>query len=324
LVGRTDLLEVDEALKHWKSKGLDYSKLLMKPKAGEGVQTRCCVSQDHNVDKVLDRKLIELAKPALEKKEKVVIDLPIRNSDRTCGAMLSGRIAKAHGRDGLPDGTITINLKGACGQSFGAFLAPGVHLNLIGDANDYVGKGMAGGRIVIHPEAKVGYRWDENAIVGNTVLYGATGGEVYFAGMAGERFGVRNSGVNAVIEGVGDHGAEYMTGGMLVCLGRTGRNFAAGMSGGLAFILDEDRKFTTRCNAGMVDLEQVTAETDGVGELKQLIENHARLTGSPKAKQVLEQWPGVLKKFVKVFPREYRRVLLERAKKGATTRLTKA
>ncbi len=324
LVGRTDLLEVDEAVKHWKSKGLDYSKLLMKPKAGEGVKTRCCVAQDHNVDKVMDRKLIELAKPALEKQEKVVIELPIRNSDRTVGAMLSGRIAKLHGREGLPDGTITINLRGACGQSFGAFLSPGIHLNLIGDANDYVGKGMAGGRIVVRPEAKAGYRWDENAIVGNTVLYGATGGEVYFAGMAGERFGVRNSGVQAVIEGVGDHGAEYMTGGMLVCLGRTGRNFAAGMSGGLAFILDEDRKFRNRHNAGMVDLEQVTKDTDGVEEMKRLIENHAQLTGSPKAKQVLDQWPAILKKFVKVFPREYRRVLSERAKKEATTRLTKA
>jgi glutamate synthase domain-containing protein 3 len=223
----------------------------------------------------------------------------------------------------LPDGTITINLRGACGQSFGAFLSPGIHLNLVGDANDYVGKGMAGGRIVIRPEPKAGYRWDENAIVGNTVLYGATGGEVYFAGMAGERFGVRNSGVKAVIEGVGDHGAEYMTGGMLVCLGRTGRNFAAGMSGGLAFILDEDRKFRNRCNAGMVDLEQVTKETDGVEVMKQLIEAHAQLTGSPKAKQVLDQWPTILKKFVKVFPREYRRVLSERAKKEATTRLQK-
>jgi len=323
LVGRTELLEVDEAVKHWKSKGLDYSKLLMKSKAGQGVQTRCCIAQDHNLDKVLDRKLIALAAPAIERKEKVVIELPIRNSDRTCGAMLSGRIAKQHGPEGLPDGTITINLRGACGQSFGAFLSPGINLTLIGDANDYVGKGMAGGRIVVRPEPKVSYKWDENAIVGNTVLYGATGGEVYFAGMAGERFGVRNSGVSAVIEGVGDHGAEYMTGGMLVCLGKTGRNFAAGMSGGLAFILDEDRKFATRCNVGMVDLEQVSAETDGVNDLKRLIENHFKLTESPKAKLILDQWPGVLKKFVKVFPREFRRVLLERAKKDATTRLQK-
>jgi glutamate synthase (NADPH) large chain len=323
LVGRTDMLELDSAITHWKSKGLDYSKLLAKPKTGEGVQTRCCVSQDHGVDKVLDRKLIELATPALERKEKVTIDLTIRNSDRTCGAMLSGEIAKRWGRDGLPDGTITINLRGTCGQSFGAFLSPGINLTLVGDVNDYVGKGMAGGCIVVHPEPKSGYTWDQNSIVGNTVLYGATGGEVYFAGMAGERFCVRNSGVKAVIEGVGDHGAEYMTGGVLVCLGRTGRNFAAGMSGGFAYILDEDRKFATRCNAGMVDLEQVTNDTDGVDELKRLIETHAQLTGSPKAKQVLEQWPSVLKKFVKVFPREYRRVLMERAKKEATTRLHK-
>jgi glutamate synthase domain-containing protein 3 len=324
LVGRTELLEVDEAIKHWKAKGLDYSKLLAKPQVGAHVHTHCCVAQDHGVDKVLDRQLIEKAKPALESKQPVVIDLPIKNSDRTVGAMLSHEIAKRHGRDGLPDGTITVNFTGACGQSFGAFLAPGVHLNLVGDANDYVGKGMAGGRIVVKPPAKAGYRWDENSIVGNTVLYGATGGEVYFAGMAGERFGVRNSGVKAVIEGVGDHGCEYMTGGILVCIGKTGRNFAAGMSGGLAFVLDEDRQFSHRCNHGMIDLEQVTPDTDGVAEVKRLLENHVQLTGSAKARQVLDAWPQILKKFVKVFPREYRRVLTERAKKDTTNRVVKA
>jgi glutamate synthase domain-containing protein 2/glutamate synthase domain-containing protein 3 len=319
LVGRTELVEADEAIKHWKAKGLDYGALLAKPKAGAHVHTHCCTAQDHNVEKVLDRKLIELCKPALERKDQVVHDIKIRNSDRTACAMLSGEVAKRWGREGLPDGTITLNFSGACGQSFGAFLSPGMHINLVGDANDYVGKGMAGGRIVIRPDPKSTYRWDENSIVGNTVLYGATGGEVYFAGMAGERFCVRNSGVKAVIEGVGDHGAEYMTGGMLVCLGRTGRNFAAGMSGGLAFVLDEERTFSHRCNPGMVDLEQVTPETDGVEEMKRLIENHAKLTGSAKAKQVLDQWPTVLKKFVKVFPREYRRVLTERAKRDAST-----
>ncbi len=323
LVGRTDLVETDLALAHWKAKGLDYSKLLAKPQVGAAVQTRCCIGQDHGVDKVLDRKLIAQALPALEKGEKVDFPAVIRNSDRTALAMLSGEVARRHGKPGLPVGTIRIRFTGTAGQSFGAFLAPGLDVSLVGEANDYVGKGMAGGRIVIHPDPKVGYRWSENAIVGNTCLYGATGGEAFFAGMAGERFGVRNSGVKAVIEGVGDHGAEYMTGGMLVCLGRTGRNFAAGMSGGLAFILDEDRKFRNRCNAGMVDLEQVTKETDGVEVMKQLIEAHAQLTGSPKAKQVLDQWPTILKKFVKVFPREYRRVLSERAKKEATTRLQK-
>jgi glutamate synthase domain-containing protein 3 len=245
----------------------------------------------------------------------VVIELPLRNSNRTVGAMLSGRIAKRYGREGLPEGTIDIRFTGACGQSFGAFLAPGVSLTLTGDANDYVGKGMAGGRIVVKPPAKAGYDWSKNAIVGNTVLYGATAGEAFLAGTAGERFAVRNSGAKAVIEGTGDHGCEYMTGGFVVVLGPTGRNFAAGMSGGFAFVLDEERQFHKRCNTAMVDLEQVTPETEGVDELKRLLDDHARLTGSPKARQVLKDWPGVLKKFVKVFPHEFRRVLLERAGK---------
>ena len=312
LVGRTEFLEMNDAIRHWKSQGLDYAKLLAKPQVGPEVATRCVQAQDHGVDKVLDRKLIELAKKSLEKKDKVVIDLPLRNSNRTACTMLSGEIAKRYGRDGLPSGTIQVNFTGTCGQSFGAFLAEGIHLQLTGDGNDYVGKGMSGGRIVIKPHAASPYKWDENAIVGNTVMYGATGGECYFAGTAGERFCVRNSGAKAVIEGVGDHGCEYMTGGVAVILGMTGRNFAAGMSGGVAFVYDADRKFSSRCNQGMVDLEQVTPKTDMVDELKRLVENHAQLTGSPKAKALLADWPASLKKFVKVFPHEYRRVLLER------------
>ncbi len=323
LVGRTDLLEMNDAIRHWKSKGLDYSKLLTKPTVADSVHTRQRVKQDHGIDKVLDRKLIELAKPALEQKQKVVIELPLKNSDRTACTMLSGEVAKRHGRDGLPPGTIDIRFTGVAGQSFGAFLSPGMQVTLIGDGNDYVGKGMAGGRIVIHPAKTAAYVWGKNAIVGNTVLYGATGGEVYFSGTAGERFGVRNSGCNAVIEGVGDHGCEYMTGGVVVVLGRTGRNFAAGMSGGLAWVLDEDRFFNRRCNPGMVDLEQVTPETDGVPELRKLIENHLALTGSPMAKMIIDSWEMSLKKFVKVFPREYRRVLLERAAKSNTDKITK-
>ncbi len=319
LVGRTDLLEMNEAIKHWKSQGLDYSRMLAKPKVADTVQTRCCIPQDHGVDKVLDRQLIEKCKPALERKEKVVIDQILKNSDRTACTMLSGEVAKRYGREGLPEGTITLRFTGTAGQSFGAFLSPGMDISLVGDGNDYVGKGMAGGRIVIRPNAKSSYEWATNAIVGNTVLYGATGGEVFLAGTAGERFGVRNSGVKAVIEGVGDHGCEYMTGGHVVILGRTGRNFGAGMSGGIAWVLDEDRRFNRRCNKGMVDLEQVTPETHEVEILRELVEKHLALTGSPRAKALLADWTASLAKFVKVFPHEYRRVLQERAVKNGTT-----
>ena len=316
LIGRTELLEMNEAIKHWKSQGLDYSRLLAKPAVGDAVKTRCCIRQDHGIDKVLDRTLIAQALPALERKEKVVISLPLKNSDRTAGTMLSGEVAKRHGREGLPDGTITVNFHGYAGQSFGAFLAPGIHLNLVGEANDYVGKGMAGGRIVIKPHPQATYDWSDNSIVGNTVLYGATSGEAFLAGAAGERFGVRNSGGKAVIESLGDHGCEYMTGGVIVVLGRTGRNFAAGMSGGLAYVFDEDRKFKSRCNLGMVDLEQISLAGDFV-ELLALITRHAELTGSQRARNLLADWENAKYKFVKVFPHEFRRVLGERAKKAA-------
>ena len=324
LVGRTDLLEMNHAIKHWKSQGLDYSKLLTKPQVGPEVGTRCTIKQDHGVDQVLDRELIAKCAAALEHKEKVTLNLPLKNSNRTACTMLSGEVAKRHGREGLPADTITLNFRGTCGQSFGAFLSPGMSLTLIGDGNDYVGKGMAGGRIVIRPAENVTYVWNDNAIVGNTVMYGATGGEAYFGGTAGERFCVRNSGANAVIEGVGDHGCEYMTGGHAVVLGRTGRNFAAGMSGGIAWVLDEDRNFNKRCNHGMVELEQVTTDTEGVEVLKQLLENHLQYTGSPKAKSLLADWPACLKKFVKVFPHEYRRVLTERANRAGQSGLREA
>jgi glutamate synthase (NADPH/NADH) large chain len=315
LIGRTELLEMNGAIKHWKSMGLDYGRMLTKPKVDARVATRCVATQDHGIDRILDRKLIEAAQPALERKEKVSIALPIRNSNRTACTMLSGEIAKRYGREGLPPGTIDIAFTGVAGQSFGAFLAEGIRVTLVGDANDYVGKGMSGGRIVIHPDAKAAYAWNENSIVGNTVLYGATGGEVYLAGMAGERFAVRNSGCKAVIEGVGDHGCEYMTGGTVVVLGQTGRNFGAGMSGGIAYVLDEDRKFNRRCNQGMVDLEQVSEEDD-INQLRQLLTAHHELTGSPAAKRVLADFDNTRKRFVKVFPHEFRRVLLERAAKA--------
>jgi glutamate synthase domain-containing protein 3 len=317
LVGRTELLEMNEAIKHWKSQGLDYAKILQKPAVGADVATRCVARQDHGISAVLDRKLIELAKPALERKEKVVIALPLRNSNRTACTMLSGEIAKRHGREGLPPGTIDITFTGVSGQSFGAFLAEGITLKLVGDGNDYVGKGMSGGRIVIHPAPGAAFAWNENSIVGNTVIYGATGGEVFFAGQGGERFGVRNSGCRAVVEGVGDHGCEYMTGGVVVVLGKTGRNFAAGMSGGLAFIHDESRRFNRRCNQGMVDLEQLH-EAEDSSLVRELVQKHADLTGSPIAKRILGAWEEERKKFVKVFPHEYRRVLLERAAKAKT------
>ncbi|MEE4255037.1 MAG: glutamate synthase large subunit [Desulfuromusa sp.] len=316
LIGQTQYLEMDNAIKHWKNQGLDFSRILTKPQVGDEVSTRRVQTQDHGLEKQLDNKLIKLAKPALENKEAINIELPIRNSDRTFGTMLSGQIAMLHGREGLPEGTVTINLTGIAGQSFGAFLAPGIDLRLIGEANDYVGKGMAGGRISIRPDPKATFVWQENSIIGNTVLYGATGGEAYFAGKAGERFCVRNSGAIAVVEGTGDHGCEYMTGGRVICLGRTGRNFAAGMSGGFAYVLDDDNRFRRRCNPAMIDLEQMAIEDDDAEWLRQIISNHHTLTGSPRADDILNNWDEYLPRFVRVFPREYRRALNESAAKA--------
>jgi glutamate synthase domain-containing protein 2/glutamate synthase domain-containing protein 3 len=315
LIGQTQFLEMDEAIKHWKNQGLDYSLILAKPTVGPEIAIRRVHGQEHGLDKQLDIRLIEMAAPALERREAVRIEMPIRNSNRTVGTMLSGQVALRHGLEGLPEGTIGITLTGIAGQSLGAFLAPGIDLRLIGEANDYVGKGMAGGRIIIHPDPEAPFVWHENSIVGNTVLYGATGGEVYFAGRAGERFCVRNSGVTAVIEGVGDHGCEYMTGGRMVCLGRTGRNFAAGMSGGFAYVLDDDNRFRRRCNPSMVDIEQMTAEDEDARWLKQVITKHYELTRSPRAAEILATWDEYLARFVRVFPHEYRRVLAERAAK---------
>jgi glutamate synthase domain-containing protein 2/glutamate synthase domain-containing protein 3 len=312
LVGRTDLLEMDEAIKHWKSQGLDYSRLLTQPDAPDSYGRYQFESQDHGIERVLDRELIAEAEAALVDKEAVSITKPIHNYNRTTGAMLGGEVAKRHGREGLPPDTITVDFEGIAGQSFGCFITKGITFNLTGEGNDYVGKGMAGGRIVIKPAADAPFEWSENSIVGNTVLYGATGGEVFFAGRAGERFCVRNSGVTAVVEGVGDHGCEYMTGGVMVCIGRTGRNFGAGMSGGFAYVLDEDQNFGRRCNMGMVDIEQLSDDED-IAQVKDLLERHVAYTGSPKATALLGDWEQTVKTFVKVFPHEYRRVLLERA-----------
>jgi glutamate synthase (NADPH/NADH) large chain len=267
-------------------------------------------SQQHGLEKALDNRLIELAGAALERREKVTIEMPIRNINRTVGTMLSWQIAKRYGHEGLPDDTIHVRLAGSAGQSFGAFLAKGVTLDLVGDTNDYCGKGLSGGRISVQPSPKFRGEPTDNIITGNVVLYGAIAGEAYFRGVAGERFAVRNSGAIAVVEGVGDHGCEYMTGGTVVVLGNTGRNFAAGMSGGFAYVLDLDGEFAKRCNASMVDLEPLV-EPEDEATLRRLIENHSRYTGSKRAQAILAGWAQYRAKFVKVFPKEYRRALAE-------------
>ncbi len=307
LVGRVDLLEVNAAIDHWKARGLDFSAILHKPHVPQRVAVRRVQAQEHAIVDILDRRLIEACAPAIEKKEKVDVSFPIRNSNRTAGAMLSGAITKKHGADALADGTVNIRFTGTAGQSFGAFLVKGVTFDLEGDANDYVGKGLSGGRVVVRLPKTSTLEADRNMIVGNTVLYGATSGEAYFNGMAGERFAVRNSGAHAVVEGVGDHGCEYMTGGRVIVLGETGRNFAAGMSGGVAYVLDESGQFNTRCNMQMVAFE--TLGDDDRQFLRTMVENHVRWTGSKKGQRILDGWDNEVKRFVKIMPVEYRKVL---------------
>ena len=314
MVGRVDKLETRKAIDHWKARGLDLTNLLHKPEVPDWVATHHYQEQDHGLDKALDHKLIELAKDAVENKTPVSIQLPIRNAQRTVGAMLSGEISKRYGEDGLPDDTIRIRFTGSAGQSFGAFLAKGVSVTLEGDANDYLAKGLSGGHIVVHPPEASSFTPEENIIVGNVVLYGATGGKVFIRGVAGERFAVRNSGARAVVEGVGDHGCEYMTQGVVVVLGPTGRNFAAGMSGGFAYVLDEDGGFRRRCNQEMVDLEPVTGGED-LATLRDLVQEHFHRTESAKARMVLEAWDEMVPRFVKIFPRDYRRILEERKRR---------
>ncbi len=328
LVGRSDLLDMKKSITHWKALSLDFSRIFAQPKVGAEVSRFHCETQDHGLDKAIDMRLIELAQPAISRGEKVQIDMPIRNINRTVGTMLSHEIAKRYQHTGLPDDTIKVRFAGNAGQSFGAFLAHGITLEMIGDTNDYCGKGLSGGRICVQPSPKFKGDPVENIITGNAVLYGAIAGEAYFRGVAGERFAVRNSGAHTVIEGVGDHGCEYMTGGTVVVLGVTGRNFAAGMSGGIAYVYDEDGSFSTRCNPAMVKLEPVLTEREqdakvshdlwhrGMSDeavLKQMIEAHARLTGSARGKMIIEQWATERAKFVKVFPHEYRRALGEMA-----------
>ncbi|MCP1537716.1 glutamate synthase large subunit [Methylorubrum extorquens] len=337
LIGRSDLLDKRDAIEHWKARGLDFSKLFHRPNVGPEVAIRHVETQHHPIDTVLDRRLIAGAEGAIETGEPVVLTDVIRNSDRAAGAMLSGAVAKRHGHDGLPDDTIVVKLNGTAGQSFGAWLAAGVTLDLTGHGNDYVGKGLSGGKLIIRPSDALKAPPARTIMAGNTVLYGAIAGECYIRGAAGERFAVRNSGAITVVEGMGDHGCEYMTGGVVVSIGVTGRNFAAGMSGGIAYVLDEDGSFRDRCNLSMVDLEPVEEEDDlmrrfhqdgdletkgrvdiladmsGHDEerLSQLLTNHMKYTGSPKAKQILDEWAAFRTKFVKVMPVEYRRALRE-------------
>jgi glutamate synthase (NADPH/NADH) large chain len=344
MVGQMQMLDQRRVIEHWKARGLDFSKLFFKPEAPKGVAIYRCEPQDHKIHTILDRKLIEQSQAALDRGAPVRIVTTIKNTDRTAGAMLSGEIAKRYGHAGLPDDTIHVKLTGTAGQSFGAFLAKGVTMELEGEGNDYVGKGLSGGRIVVRPPADGGIVPEESIIVGNTVLYGAISGEAYFRGIAGERFAVRNSGATVVVEGTGDHGCEYMTGGIVVVLGKTGRNFAAGMSGGIAYVLDEDGKFETLCNMAMVELEPIPNEeeinarayghaadletsgrVDVLADLTQfdaqrlhlLITRHARFAGSRRAAHILENWNEYLPKFRKVMPVEYRRALAELQKEKA-------
>ena len=312
MVGRSDVLQVDQAIHHWKSDGLDLTPILKPAKAqNPGIVMHCIKPQDHALEKSMDvRELLPRCQATLDSKKPIRFELPIQNTNRTVGTILSNQIAKRYGQNGLPEDTIHVKFRGSAGQSLGAFLAHGVTLELEGDANDYVGKGLSGGRIIVYPPRESTFAPEDNILVGNVCLYGATMGEAYFRGRAAERFAVRNSGATAVIEGVGDHGCEYMTGGRIVILGKTGRNFAAGMSGGIAYVLDEDDTFRIRCNLEMVELDPVETEED-INELKKFIEDHMRFTCSQVAKKILDGWQSYLPKFVKVMPTDYKRVLEE-------------
>jgi glutamate synthase (NADPH/NADH) large chain len=306
-IGRADLLDVSEAVEHWKASGLDLSPILYVPPLPDGAVRHQVETQDHGLERALDQTLIELAEPALERAEPVVIRLPVANTNRTVGTMLGSRLTRRHGGDGLPDDTITIHLTGSAGNSLAAFLPRGITLRVEGDANDYAGKGLSGGRLVVRPDRAATFPAEDNIIAGNVALYGATGGEAFFRGIVGERFGVRNSGAVAVVEGVGDHGCEYMTGGRVVVLGRTGRNFGAGMSGGVAFVHDPTGAFPSLVNREMVDLEELSAEDRSW--LVDRVKRHHEETDSPVAAGLLGDWAEQVDRFVKVMPKDYKAVL---------------
>jgi len=310
IIGRFDLLERNPEVDHWKIRNLDLTALLAMPEESRTNAMRCTEKQESKIDNILDRELIKEAEKALSEKQPVEINRTIRNTDRTTGAMLSGRITTLYGSAGLPDGTIRCRFSGSAGQSFGAFLSPGVELYLEGDANDYLGKGLSGGRIIVVPPVGSAFEPDKNIIIGNTVLYGATRGEIFISGVTGERFAVRNSGANAVVEGVGNHCCEYMTGGRVVVLGKTGSNFAAGMSGGIAYVFNEFGNFDYYCNMGMVELSLVE-ELSEISELTELISRHHFFTQSKKAKMILDDPEKYIPMFIKVVPYDYKKVLQE-------------
>jgi glutamate synthase (NADPH) large chain len=308
MVGRVDRLKTREAIEHYKAKGLDFSAIFHQPDISDGRGIRFIGKKSDSLKDHLDWQILEKAQPALERKEKTIIEMPIRNINRTIGAILSNRIVAKYGPAGLPDGTLDITFRGSAGQSFGAFLTHGVTLRLIGESNDYLGKSLSGGRIIVKTPETSPFMAHENIIAGNTLLYGATAGEVFINGMAGERFGVRNSGATAVVEGIGDHGCEYMTRGTVVVLGKTGCNFGAGMSGGTAYVLDEMQLFDTLCNLDMVELENVWQQEDKE-ILYNLILRHLKWTGSMRARWILDAWPDMVGRFVKVMPVDYRKAL---------------
>jgi glutamate synthase (ferredoxin) len=310
MVGRVDRLDTRAAIAHWKAKGLDFSTILHKPEVPDRVKTFCQDKQDHGIAESLDMTtLLGLCKPALERGEAVALDLPIRNINRTVGTILSSEVTRRYGAGGLPDGTITIHFRGSAGQSIMAFGVPGVQVTVEGDVNDYCGKGLSGGRVIVRPDRTAPFSAEDNVIAGNVVAYGATSGEIYIRGICGERFCVRNSGVEAVVEGTGDHGCEYMTGGRAVVLGETGRNFAAGMSGGIAYVWDASGSFKPKVNKEMVEFEEL--DQSDLDYLKSRIEKHVHYTDSARGKAILAAWPSEQKRFVKVMPTDYKRALAE-------------
>ncbi len=319
MIGRVDKLEAKNAIDHWKAKGLDFTKILHKPNVPKNVATYCVQKQDHGLTNAMDYELVKACQSAIDGKEKIRLDRPIRNANRAVGAILSSRISRKYGYDGLPGDSIHIKFTGSAGQSFGCWLASGITLELEGDANDYVGKGLSGGKLIVYPPKTAKFVPEENIIIGNVCFYGATRGEAYIRGMAGERFCVRNSGVHAVVEAVGDHGCEYMTGGYVVVLGPTGRNFAAGMSGGIAYVLDEKGDFPKRCNQAMVDLEPL--EKEDIDRLVGMIEKHIEYTKSERAAEILKNWDKLVSKFVKVYPKDYKKALTDRSKQDGEVQL---
>jgi glutamate synthase (NADPH/NADH) large chain len=317
-VGRVDLLETDDAVRHWKAAGLDLSGVLAQPDAPPTMPRHKIVEQDHGLDRALDHAFLDACRPAFDNATPVSVELPVTNVDRTVGTLLGSEISRRHGGAGLPDGTIALTFRGSAGQSFGAFMPRGVTMRLFGDANDYLGKGLSGARLVVRPPEGSPFAAEDQIIAGNVILYGATGGELFVRGQVGERFCVRNSGATAVVEGVGDHGCEYMTGGLVVVLGPTGRNFAAGMSGGVAYVYDRDRSFGTRVNLEMVDVEPLDPED--ADQVRALVERHLAETDSAVAARLLERWNTEVREFVKVMPRDYRRILEATARATAEGR----